>query len=137
MKIKHVLYLLAMTAALIFGSVVFAHGPNSGILSGSRMGNNSNGMMGGMMSGNGMMHEGYENEPDVYTRDRSESNPYDRRTLDYGKEVESLKRQIREKRKELTGLYKSGQGNENLINRKVDELNDLELRLDETLFGRK
>ena len=127
MKLKILLTTSAMILALIFTSIVFAGGPRGGGMGGGGY---------GMMGGGRMMDYG-----------RSYSNPYPDQSNQFNRPEESyrygptetkrLRQEIREKRKELKVLYTSAKPDEDLIDKKIDELSQLEAELDDKLSERK
>jgi Spy/CpxP family protein refolding chaperone len=48
-------------------------------------------------------------------------------------ETEALRMQIREKRRELAEMYRSGNTDKELLEQKIEELNRLESKLDNTI----
>jgi hypothetical protein len=102
----------------------------SGGMGGGGMGGGGNGMMGGgHMRGSG---QGYSLPfQDLYNRYNRSDQPNS-----YGpRETERLRQEIREKRKELKVLYSSVKPDEDLIDKKIDELSELEAELDYRLSG--
>jgi hypothetical protein len=69
--------------------------------------------------------------PDHYNRYNRPEEPdsYERR------ETEMLRQKIREKREELSRLYRSPKGDADQINKKIDELSRLEAELDQKTRG--
>jgi hypothetical protein len=126
MKPKILLIIGAMASAVFIGSWVYAGG----------MGGMGGGMGGGHMMGYG---QGYSNpwqnqyNPNPYNNryDRSDENAYQ----DEAKETEELKQDIREKRQELSELFRSEKPDKRLIDQKIDELSKLENDLDRRLAG--
>jgi hypothetical protein len=126
MKPKILLIIGAMASAVFIGSWVYAGG----------MGGMGGGMGGGHMMGYG---QGYSNpwqnqyNPNPYNNryDRSDENAYQ----DEAKETEELKQDIREKRQELSELFRSEKPDKRLIDQKIDELSKLENDLDCRLAG--
>ncbi len=131
MKPKFLLVIAAMASAVFIGSLVYAGGMGGG------MGSGGNGMMGGgMMGGYG---QGYSNpgqdpyNPNPYNRyDRSDEKAYQ----DKAQETEKLRQEIREKREELSELYRSAKPDAGRIDKKMDELSRLETELDQKMLGR-
>jgi hypothetical protein len=133
MKPKIVLITIAILFAIALGGITYAGGGGMG---GGR------GMMGGdhmmdfgMMGGDHMMDfgKGYSAPPypDQFNRYNRPDEP-DR----YGPtETERLRREIREKRQELSKLYGSEKPDKDLIDKKIDELSKLEAELDDRLSG--
>ena len=96
------------------------------------------GMMGGngMMRGNDMM--GGQSWLNRYGRelwDRLRGNPRenDQRLSNSNEEIESLRKQIQEKRQELASLFRSDNPDRDLISKKIAALNNLEQTLDEKI----
>jgi Spy/CpxP family protein refolding chaperone len=132
MKSRYVLVLLAITAFVSVGSFVFAQGHETGSFGGNvvaMMGN------GGMMNGSGGMNDGYRGMPGNYGRSGNQQPAYGRRDRTYDTEIESLKRQIQTKRNNLARLFRSGKPDKDLVDQKINELNDLEQKLDDKLAG--
>lgn len=71
--------------------------------------------------------------PNPYNNNRSDQTAYQ----DKAKETETLRQEIREKRQELSELFRSDKPDKRLINQKVDELSKLESDLDRRLSGRQ
>ena len=109
----------AMVMVIFIAGIVFAGG-----MGGGGMGGGGNGMMcGGHMRGSG---QGYALPfQDLYNRYMRSDQPNS-----YGpKETERLRQEIREKRKELKELYSSGKPDNDLIDKRIDELSKLEAKL--------
>jgi Spy/CpxP family protein refolding chaperone len=53
------------------------------------------------------------------------------------KDTEELRKEIKDKREELASMLGSSNNDEKVINKKIDELNRLELELDRTLRARE
>jgi hypothetical protein len=130
-------FIFTLFIMIIMGSIVYAHGPSAGSRGGNFMGNGGYGMMGshGMMGGNGMMGGG---SIDRYGRDNwngPEQNikDYNDRVLSSRGEIEKLRNQINAKRKELATLYRSKNADNTIIDKKIDELSNLERYLDEKI----
>ena len=114
-----------MVMVIFIAGIVFAGG-----MGGGGMGGGGNGMMGGgHMRGSG---QGYALPfQDLYNRYMRSDEPNS-----YGpRETERLRQEIREKRKELKVLYSSVKPDEDLIDKKIDELSKLEAELDHRLSG--
>ena len=114
-----------MVMVIFIAGIVFAGG-----MGGGGMGGGGNGMMGGgHMRGSG---QGYALPfQDLYNRYMRSDEPNS-----YGpRETERLRQEIREKRKELKVLYSSVKPDEELIDKKIDELSKLEAELDDRLSG--
>jgi len=143
MKTKINIISATLIIALAIGISAYAHGPNGGNPAPYTMGMGGNSMMGGggMMGGYGSGHDmmgGYGNNGDEYRHDRGYQNKYRPRNhpqsnSDLDAEVESLRNQIQNKRGELSSLYRSGDADKALLDRKIDELNNLEKYLDEKI----
>lgn len=143
--------------ALTIGVSAYAHGPGGNSSGDYGMGGSSYGMMGGngmmggsgMMGGNGMMggygsgqgmrrgygHNGNGNSHDTWNPNRQPSQDYRQGGTSSTAEIESLRNQIQEKRRELSSLYRSGNTDKALMERKMAELNNLERYLDEKMAG--
>lgn len=133
MKPKFLLIIAAMASAVFIGSWVYAGGMGGSM--GGGMGSGGNGMMGGGgMMGSG---QGYSNpwqdqyNPNPYNNNRSDQKAYQ----DKAKDTETLRQEIREKRQELSELFRSEKPDKRLIDQKVDELSKLESDLDRRLSG--
>jgi hypothetical protein len=114
-----------MVMVIFIAGIVFAGG-----MGGGGMGGGGYGMMGGgHMRGSG---QGYALPfQDLYNRYMRSDEPNS-----YGpRETERLRQEIREKRKELKVLYSSVKPDEDLIDKKIDELSKLEAELDHRLSG--
>ena len=128
MKPKILLIVSAMASAPFIGSWVYAGGMMGG------------GMGGGMMGGYG---QGYSNpwqdryNPNPYNNDRSDQRAYQEKA----RETEQLRQEIREKRHELSDLFRSEKPDKGLIDQKIDEprklKNDLEQKLCGSQFQRR
>ena len=133
MKPKILLLTGAIAFVIFIGSFVYAGG-----MGGGGMGGGSNGMMGGgHMMGYG---QGYSNPwQDQYNPNPFNNNRYDRSDdkayQDNAKETERLRQEIREKRQELSELYRSAKPDVDQIDKKIDELSKLENDLDRRLSG--
>jgi hypothetical protein len=121
-----ILLITGVMVMVIFNAgIVFAGG-----MGGGGMGGGGYGMMGGgHMRGSG---QGYALPfQDLYNRYMRSDEPNS-----YGpRETERLRQEIREKRKELKVLYSSVKPDEDLIDKKIDELSKLEAELDHRLSG--
>ena len=109
-----------MVMVIFIAGIVFAGG-----MGGGGMGGGGYGMMGGgHMRGSG---QGYALPfQDLYNRYMRSDEPNS-----YGpRETERLRQEIREKRKELKELYSSGKPDNDLIDKRIDELSKLEAELD-------
>ena len=120
---------------IITGALVYAHGPGIGSGSENFLGNNSYEMMGGhgMMGGGSMGSFGQ----DAWNKSRSTLRNYDDKESDRREEIESLRKEIDKKRRDLAALYRSNVSDKSLIEKKIDELENLERYLDEktTVYG--
>jgi len=127
MKPKFLLIIATMASAVFIGSLVYAGGMGGG-------------MMGGGMGGGGMMGSGQgfsnpwlnQNNPNPYNNNRSDQKAYQ----DNARETEQLRQQIREKRQELSELYRSPKPDTAQIDKKIDELSRLEAQLDQKTMSR-
>ena len=123
-------YMIVLTVVVAVAIAVFAqaHGPDKSSAVGSMMGGGANGMMGGG-HGRGMM--GYGQGALKLLKQLFEKqekfNQYDHT------KTELLRKQIREKRQELSVLLGSDNPDKNLIDRKIAELNRLEYELDKNI----
>ncbi len=132
MKIKtQIISVVVIFIVLLIGLAVYVHGPGGGSRGGYVMGGSGYVMMGGYGTGHGMM-EGYGfNDNNRYRRDmwnRSRQSPqeYNQNVSNNTEEIESLRSRIQEKRKELSSLLRSGNADKTLIDRKKEELNNME-----------
>jgi hypothetical protein len=118
MKTISYMFLTSILAVLIIGAVGYADGPGGGTggVAFAMMGG-----QGGMMGGQGGMMGGKE---------YGHGNP------DLTEETSFLRKQIREKRAELAALFRSDNADKTLIDKKIDELNQLERHLDERMSTR-
>jgi len=88
-----------------------------------------------MMGGFG---QGYSNpwqdqySPNPYNNNRSDQRAY----RDKAQETEKLRKEIREKRQELSELYRSAKPDVGRIDKKIDELSRLEAELDQKTLAR-
>jgi len=132
MKPKILLIISTMASALFIGSLVYAGGMGGGGMGGGMMGG---GMGGGMMGGYG---QGFSNpwqnqySPNPYNNNRSDQKAYQ----DQARETEQLRQEIREKRQELSELYRSPKADTAQIDKKIDELSRLEAQLDQETLNR-
>jgi len=104
---------------------------SAGAYAGSGMGGGmggGQGMMGGQ--GYGMMRSGpaYSNP---WTSPQSGRSPADQ---DKQAQRDQLRKEIREKRQELSALYRSDKPDKALIDQKIAELNELETVYDRSVF---
>ena len=123
MKPKILLIISTIASVLFIGSLAYAGGMGGG-------------MMGGGMGGGHMMDfgKGYSTPyPDQFNRYNRYDEPYQ-----YGPgETKRLRMEIREKRKELSELYREEKPDRALIEKKVNELDKLEAELDHRLSERE
>jgi len=111
---KHLLIATAITTALLIGTGAYAGGGMGG----------GQGMMGS--GGNDMMGSGQGfSGPWTSQPQRSPSYQYEQR--------ERLREEIREKRQELSELYRSDKPNKALIDQKIAELKELETVYDRSV----
>lgn len=126
MKTRSYMVAVAVVATFAIGVVAYAQGPGGGSGGRSMMGG-GHGMMGG--SGHGMTgySKGISNLWEALSKrlDISKQNDYN--------QTETLREQIREKRRELASLYRSENADKKLIHQKIDELNRLESKLDKKM----
>ena len=136
----YVIALLLFTA-FIFGGISYAGGGSGGMGAGGGRGgmgagSGSGGMGAGMGGDYGMMRgqsHGMMGSGQNYSNSRSEQ-PRTNQTYQYEKkETQSMREEIKVKRQELSGLYRSEQPNKAMIDQKIAELDDLEAKLDEKL----
>jgi hypothetical protein len=125
---KHLLIATAITTALFISAGAYAGGGMGG--GQGMMGGQGHGMMGS--GGNGMMGNspgftnpwGTQSRPGPYYRDSQREN-----------ETGRLRYEMREKRQELSELYRSETPDKELIDQKIAELSRLESDLDKHLSG--
>jgi Spy/CpxP family protein refolding chaperone len=128
MKAK--IYMIVLTAVTAVSIAVFAQaqGPDNSSAVGSMIGGGANGMMG---SGHGRGMMGYGQGALKFLKQLFEKqekfNQYD------PTKTELLRKQIREKRQELSALLRSDNPDKNLIDQKIAELNRLEYELDKNI----
>jgi hypothetical protein len=140
----------ALIATIAIGGITYSGGPGGGGMGGGGMGGGGmggGGMGGGGMGGGGMGGGGYGmmGGGHMMGNDRGYAVPYQDRYNRYNRsdqpnsygprETERLRQEIREKRKELKGLYSSGKPDKDLIDKRIDELSKLEAELDYRLSG--
>lgn len=127
MKARIYIITVATAISITIGGFVYAGGSGGGM---GGMGGGGHGMMGG---GHMMDYgRGYSFPyPDQYNRyNRPEGSEL------YGpRETKSLRREIREKRQELSELYRAEEPDKTLIDKKINELDKLEAELDDRLSG--
>lgn len=125
MNTKIYVPIVIVVAVTLFGAFALAGGPGSGGMGG--MGGGNSGMMGGghgTMGGH-MVSNPWQGQP---------GNQYP--SYQYKQtETEKLREEIREKRHELSDLYRSENPDKDQIDQKIDELNKLEAELDRSLSG--
>ena len=120
----------ALIATIAIGGITYSGGPGGGGMGGGGMGGGGYGMMGGghMMGNDRGYAVPYQDRYNRYNRS-DQSNSYGPR------ETERLRQEIREKRKELNELYSSIKPDNDLIDKRIDELSKLEAELDHWLSG--
>ena len=118
---KKRVYIVVAIVVLAFsvGVVAYAHGPVGGSGDGSMMDGGRSGMMGDGQGISKLWH--------ALTNIFNRSNQ-----TDYN-ETESLRMQIREKRRELAEMYRSDNTDKELLEQKIEELNRLESKLDKKM----
>jgi len=128
MKTKKCLIAVAIVAAITTGYGAYAQGPGNSSGGNSMIGGEY-AMMGG--TGRGMMGFGQRILNIVRNyfseSDRSDPNNYH--------DTEELRAKIREKRHELSFLYRSKKPDKKLIDQKIEELSRLESNLDKKTGG--
>ena len=125
---KHLLIATAITAALLISAGAYAGGGMGG--GQGMMGGQGHGMMGS--GGNGMMGSGQDfSGPWTSQSQRSPSNQYEQR------ERARLREEIREKRQELSEIYRSDKPDKALIDQKIAQLNVLETDYDRSISSAK
>ena len=130
MKIKAYLISAIILSVLIIGGPGYAHGPGGGGGGGSSgMGGNGYGMMGGQ---SWMKRYGRE----LWDRLRGNPRENDQRLSQSNEEIESLRKQIKDKRQELASLFRSDNPDRDLISKKIEALNNLEQMLDEKISSK-
>ena len=129
---KHLLIATAIATALFISAGAYAGGGMGGGMGGGQgmMGGQGHGMMGS--GGSGMMGSG-QNFSDPWTSQprRSPADQYKQQ------ERERLREEIREKRQELSDLYRSEKQDKARIDQKIAELNTLETDYDRNISGAK
>ncbi len=119
---KHLFIATAITTALLISAGAYAGGGMGG--GQGMMGGQGHGMMGS--GGSGMMGSGR-----IFSGPWTSSQPRRSPTDQYKQqERERLREEIREKRLELSDLYRSEKPNKVLIDQKITELDELEAKLD-------
>jgi hypothetical protein len=135
---KHLLIAAAITAALLLSVGAYAGGGMGGGMGGGVgiKGETSHVMMGGQ--GHGIMGS---RTNDMMGSSRIFSSPWTsqpRRSPTYQykqQERVRLRGEVREKRQELSDLYRSDKPNQGLIDQKIAELNELESAYDRSFSG--
>ncbi|MEJ2731470.1 MAG: periplasmic heavy metal sensor [Deltaproteobacteria bacterium] len=130
MKPKFLLIIATMASALFIGSLVYAGGMGGGGMGGGGM--MGGGMGGGMMGGYGQGFSNPWQNQNPYNNNRSDQKAYQ----DKARETQRLRQEIREKRQELSELYRSPKPNTAQIDKKIDELSRLEAQLDQETLSR-
>ncbi|MFQ5484653.1 MAG: hypothetical protein ACE5DO_04880 [Desulfobacterales bacterium] len=128
MKTVNYIFLTSILTILIIGSVGYVQTPGGGT---GGLAFAMGGGQGGMMGGQGGMMGGYLR--DLWNGYRMSPKEYDHDNQDLTEESSRLRKQIRDKRAELSALYRSDHADKTLIEKKIDELNRLERRLDEKM----
>jgi Spy/CpxP family protein refolding chaperone len=128
---KYLIIATAITTALLLSTGAYAGGGMGGGMGGGQgmMGGQGHGMMGS--GGNGMMGAA-PNYSNPWTTPQSRRSPADQ---DKQIEREKLRAEIREKRQELSALYRSDKPDRSLIDQKIAELNALETDHDRSISG--
>jgi len=122
MKTKMYVPIMVVVAVAVIGATSYAGGPGGG-----GMGGGNSGMMGGghgMMGGH-IIAEPWQGQPG------NQYQPYQYKQT----ETEKLREEIRQKRYELSDLYRSENPDKDQIDQKIEELNKLEAELDRSLSG--
>jgi Spy/CpxP family protein refolding chaperone len=128
MKAKTYIMVLTVIAAVAIVGFAQAHGPDKSPAVISMMGGGANGMMGGG-HGRGMMGYGQG----VLKLWKQLFEKQEKLNQDDHTKNELLRKQIREKRQELSVLLRSDNPDKNLIDRKIEELSRLEYELDKNI----
>ena len=116
--------IIALSLAMIFSGITYGGGPGGG-MGGGGMGRGGSGMMGG----GHMMDYG----KDYSAPYRDQYSRSDER-YQYGpRETKRLRLEIRERRQELSALYRAEKPDKDLIDKKINELDKLEAELDQKL----
>lgn len=148
MKTKTIILSVVIVIALAIGITAYAQGPGGGSRGGYGMGGNGYGMMGagGMMggygAGQGMMDYWYGRSDrnqygrDTWDRDRRSPRDYGQERPNSRSEIVSLRNQIQGKRRELSSLFRSDNVDKTLMERKIEELENLERNLDQKISFR-
>lgn len=130
MKTRIYLVTLAIISLFAISLAVYANESNQGSHEGLMMGGGHGGMGGhGGVGGGGMM--GWGRGMSALWEYLSK-NPIERDETAYDqKEAEALRKEIREKRQELSDLLRSEKPDKERLDEKIDELNRLESELDQ------
>jgi hypothetical protein len=126
---------------ILIGIAVYVDVPGRGSRGVYGRGGNGYVMMGGDKTRHGMMNDYRSSDKHQYgleAWDRSRQSPqeYNRNFSNLKEEIESLRNRSQEKRKELSSLLRSGKADKALIERKSEELEDLERYLDKKISSR-
>jgi hypothetical protein len=126
---------------ILIGIALYVDGPGRGSRRGYDMIGSGYVMMGGYEAGHGMMEEYGSSDNKRYSRDawyrpRLSPREYDQNFSNLKEEIESLRNRSQEKRKELSSLLRSGKADKALIEKKSEELEDLERYLDQKISSR-
>jgi peptidoglycan hydrolase CwlO-like protein len=124
MKGKNLIIIPVMSALLTIAGIGLAGAMGGGM--GGSMG--GYGMMGGQ--GQGMMGYG-SNFSNPWG-----SQPTNQTYQNQQNETARLREEIKDKRQELSELYRAEKPNKEMINRKIEELSKLEAELDQRISGR-
>jgi hypothetical protein len=115
------LTILIVAAAITLAGVALAGGMGGGMGSGGGMGNGQGMGGGGHMMGN----DSYMNSPNY----RQPTAPRSFQRQDE-RETEKLRAEIQERKQELSDLFRQEPRNEQLIDKKIEELSHLQTELD-------
>lgn len=137
MKGRICMVTLAVVALFAVSVATYADNPNEGFQGALMMGGGGNGGMSGHggMGGGGMM--GWDRGLSALWEYLANS-PTKRNETAYDlKEAEALRKQIREKRQELSDMLRADNPDKERLDEKIDELNRLESELDQktSAFG--
>ena len=130
MKPKILFAIIALSFGILLGGITYGGGPGGGMGGGGGMGSGGSGMMGGghMMNFGRGYSAPYQDQYNQYNR-------FDE-GYQYGpRETKRLRLEIREKRQELSELYRADKPDKALIDKKINELDKLEAELDQRLFA--
>jgi Spy/CpxP family protein refolding chaperone len=128
MKAKIYIMVLTVVAAVAIAGFAQANDPDKSPAAGSMMGGGANRMMGG---GHGRAMMGYGQGALKLLKQLFEKQ--EEFNQDGPTKNELLRKQIREKRQELSVLLRSDNPDKNLIDQKIAELNRLEYELDKNI----